>query len=429
MLSGRTERDVVVTGLGVVAPGACGVEAFSALLREGRSVPNVDPELQARNFGCHVSARALITPEAVQANFSELEQRRITSVGLRSAVIAGMEAFRDSGLSPAEEDPHSRWSVVFGAGVPGIDVLPLAIEQVEAGQVKRLGSGLIEMQMPSSAAAVLAARLGAGGPATCVAAACATGTEAALVGVDRIRRGLCDVVLVGSSESEGPHLWGAFDTLRVLTRASNRSPNGASRPLSASAAGFVPASGAGALLLESREHAQKRGARIYGEFAGGFVNCGARRNGGSMTAPNPVAMRVCIQAALRDAGVLAKDVDLVSGHLTATGGDPAEISAWCDALRRDGADFPWVNAPKSIFGHALSASGAIELVACMLQLHHGFLHASLNCEDVHPTVRSHIDASRVVQAVQEAPLRAIAKSSFGFGDVNACAVLRRLEQE
>ena len=426
MLSGRSEREVVVTGLGVVAPGACGVDAFRSVLRAGNSVVELDEAMRSRGFGCHVSARAKVTPEALARTFSELEQRRGTSSGLRSAVVAGMDAFHDAGLEAKDAELYPTWSVVFGVGVPGIDTLKDSFDLIDSGQCKRLGSGCIEMQMPSSAAATLAARLGAGGPATTVASACASGTEALLIGVDRIRRGLSDVVLTGSVEAEGHHLWGSFDALRVLTRGSNGAPGAASRPLSATAAGFVPASGSGALLLESREHAERRGARIYAEVRGGFLNCGARRNGGSMTAPNPLAMRLCIERALKDAEVSGREIDLVSGHLTATAGDLNEVAAWCDALRRGGADFPWLNAPKSIFGHALSGSGALELVACALELHDGFMHPSLNCEDLHPGVLAHVDAGRVVRELMETPLTTVIKASFGFGDVNACAILRRV---
>jgi len=426
MLSGRTGRDVVVTGLGVVAPGACGIDAFRAVLRAGKSVVEFDETMRSRGFGCHVSARAKLTPEALARTFTEVELRRGASMGLRSAVVAGMDAFRDSGLESKGAELYPTWSVVFGVGIPGIDTLKEAFDLIDTGQCKRLGSGGMEMQMPSSAAATLAARLGAGGPATTVASACASGTEAVLTGVDRIRRGLADVVLAGSVEADGHHLWGGFDALRVITRVSNEAPGAASRPLSATAAGFVPASGAGALLLESREHAERRGARIYAEIRGGFVNCGARRNGGSMTAPNPLAMRACIEQALKDAEVSASEIDLVSGHLTATAGDLGEVAVWCDALRRGGADFPWLNAPKSIFGHALSGSGAIELVACALELHDGFVHPSLNCADLHPNVLAHIDESRVAREFMETPLSTIAKANFGFGDVNACAILRRV---
>jgi 3-oxoacyl-(acyl-carrier-protein) synthase len=281
------------------------------------------------------------------------------------------------------------------------------------------------MQMPSSATAILAARLGAGGQATSVASACASGAEAVFTGLDRIRRGLCDVVLVGSTEAEGPHIWGAFDSLRVLTRASNDNPEAASRPMSARASGFVPASGAGALLLESKEHAERRGAKIYCELLGGHVNCGARRNGGTMTAPNQLAMRLCVREALRHARITPAQVDLISGHLTATAGDPNEINAWSDALERKGRNFPLINAPKSLFGHALSGSGSIELVACALQLDDGFVHPSINCEDLHPQILETIAPECVVRELRSTRTTTIAKASFGFGDVNACVVLHK----
>src|SRR5690606_34919622 len=113
--------------------------------------------------------------------------------------------------------------------------------------------------------------------------------------------------------------------------------------------------------------------------------------------------------------------DAISGHLTATQADPHEVAGWSDALQRRGEAFPWLNAPKSIWGHALTACGALELVACVLQLRDGFLHASLNCEDLHPAVSDRVAPNRVVREATSPPqLDVLIKANFGFGDVNAC---------
>src|SRR5690606_16108560 len=136
---------------------------------------------------------------------------------------------------------------------------------------------------------------------------------------------------------EGAHLWGAFESLRVLSSSFNHAPAHASRPLSATAAGFVPASGAAALVLERKSHALARGAVIWCEVLGGAANCGAQTQGGSMTAQNPAAVRDCLRAALHAAGREPTDVDAISGHLTATGADSAEIGNWARALDRRGS--------------------------------------------------------------------------------------------
>lgn len=418
----KQER-VVITGVGVVAPGATGVLAFEKLLRAGRSSVRRDPRLEQLNFNCHVSGPCVLDATDVSRALTELQQRRLTSSGIRFALLAGQEALTSSGLRLDLGSPHPRRSVVFGGAIPSLDVMRDAFALTDAGKAKKLGSSAIELQMPSTPAAHLAARLQAAGQVTCNSAACATGTEALFMGYQRIQRGDSDVVLVGSTEAESPHLWAGFDALRVLSYKYNAEPERASRPLSASAAGLVPAGGAGALVLERMTDAVKRGAPILCEVLGAAANSGAQAQGGSMTAQNPFATRQCVEAALEHAGIQPSDIDAVSGHLTATQADPAEVACWSDVLQRRGQAFPWLNAPKSIWGHALTASGAIELVACVIQLQRGFLHASLNCEDVHPSIADLIDPRRIVREPTLVPLRMMAKASFGFGDVNACVLL------
>jgi 3-oxoacyl-[acyl-carrier-protein] synthase-1 len=247
------------------------------------------------------------------------------------------------------------------------------------------------------------------------------------MGWQRIRAGLADVVLVGSTEAESPHLWAGFDALRVLSHSYNSQPDCASRPLSATADGFVPAAGAGALVLERLSHALARNAPLWCEVLAAECNAGAQLQGGSMTAQNPVAARECIERAVDAAAIDAGEIDAISGHLTATQADGKEVGYWADALNRRGSNFPLLNAPKSIWGHALTASGSIELVACALQLKEQFFHASLNCEDLHPEVAALVHSERIARRLlRPERMRVLAKASFGFGDVNACAILRAL---
>jgi len=233
-------------------------------------------------------------------------------------------------------------------------------------------------------------------------------------------------MLCGGSEGSSHYIWAGFDAMRVLCRAFNDAPERASRPMSASAAGFVPSAGAGVVLLESLDSALQRGARIYAEVVGVAVNCGGHRGGGSMTAPNPDGVRRCVRAALADGNLRPDQVDAINGHLTATGADPNEVRAWAAALERTPDNFPPIVSTKSMIGHALGAAGAIESIASILMLHHGFIHPSLNCEDVHPEILPYADA--IPHTVREAPtLRVMVKAGFGFGDVNACAVFRKWE--
>ena len=213
--------------------------------------------------------------------------------------------------------------------------------------------------------------------------------------------------------------------MRVLTRQSNDRPEAASRPMSATASGFVPSSGAGLMMVESLASARARGARIHAEILGGHVNCGGQRGGGSMTAPNPEGAKRCVHAALACAGIGPDAIDAINGHLTATMADPLEVATWQRALGRPPGRFPLINSTKSLIGHGLGAAGGIESVATVLQLDRGFLHGSINCEDLHPELAAYA-ASIPHETIAAAP-RVIAKASFGFGDVNGCLIFRRWE--
>jgi len=195
--------------------------------------------------------------------------------------------------------------------------------------------------------------------------------------------------------------------------------------MSESASGFVPGSGAGALLLEDMDVALQRGARIYGEILGGNINSGGQRGQGTMTAPNPEAVQKCILDAISDSGISANEIDAINGHLTATSKDSLEIENWCKALNRKGIDFPYINSLKATVGHCLSGSGSVESVASVLELYHGFVFPNVNCEDLHPEISALVDASRIPKKLVKKELNIVAKASFGFGDVNGCVIFKK----
>jgi len=415
---------VVVTGLGVLSPIGHGLQAFESGLREGRSGIRFRPELAALGFRCQVAG----VPEGIEELREQyfdpvtlLGMDRYTMIGC----IAGLDCWKDAGFSIRPE-PEVDWdtSVVFGSALGALETAgKVLIPAMDAGQVRRLGSFIPERLMWSSASARLGGLVGTGGQVTSNSSACSTGTEAIANGYWMIREGRSTRVLAGGCEGDSPYLWAGFDAMRVLCRSFNQAPDRASRPMSASASGFVPAAGAGAVMLESLESALARGARIYAEVAGAAVNCGGQRNGGTMTFGNPEGVRRCIRAAIADADIGAEDVDLISGHLTSTAGDTFEVNNWRCALQLAAERFPLLNSPKSLFGHALGAAGAIESVAAILQLHRGFVHPSLNCDDLHPELAW--CSGSIVRECLEKRLNVVAKASFGFGDVNACVLFRK----
>ena len=315
--------------------------------------------------------------------------------------------------------------LIFGTGTSGVEKFREAIYKLDDGQVRRLGSTVVIQTMASGISAYLSGMLGLGNQVTTNSSACTTGTEAVLMGYDRIKSGKAKRMLVGSCSDHGPYVWGGFDAMRVMTYKHNGDPEKGSRPMSASASGFVPGSGAGALVLESLESALERGANIYAEVLGGEVNSGGQRQGGTLTAPNPEAVQRCIKNALKQSKINSSEIDVINGHLTATSKDALEIENWTKALGRKDGDFPFINSTKSLVGHCLAAAGAIECVASVIQLKEQFVAPNLNCEDLHEDIKELIPTSKVPTQSINGNVDIVAKASFGFGDVNACVLFKQ----
>ena len=423
------KRRVVITGMGVVAPNGHGLTAFERALRAGISGIRHIPELAELNFACQVAG----VPqdfEAVRSSYFDHEQLQSLNDNIGYASVAAMDAWRDAGFAvPEAEDDRVDWEtgVIAGSGIGGMDTIArTVVPMVNEGNVRRMGSRIVEQVMNSGTSARIAGLLALGNQVTSNSSACSTGNEAVIEAAARIRNGLAIRMLAGGSEGASPHIWAGFDAMRVMCRKFNDRPEEASRPMSATASGFVPGAGGALLLLEELESALKRGVRIYAEVLGGMVNCGGHRMGGSITAPNSEGVKRCIRGAVADAGIDPRQIGAINGHLTATYADPVELKNWSTALERGPEDFPWINATKSMIGHCLGAAGAIECVAAVLQLYRGFIHPSLNCEDLHPEIALY-ERSIPRKAVACPDLKIVAKAGFGFGDVNSCLIFRKWE--
>ena len=418
---------VVVTGLGIIAPNGHGLKAYEHALREGISGIRFQPLLQSLQFGCQVAGVPENLDDISNQYFTQEELMAMNS-NIRLASIAAIDAYKDAGFTvpePNNDDVNWDMGAIVGTGIGGMDTIgERLVPMTNVGKVRRMGSTIVEQVMASGISAKVAGLLALGNQVTTNSCACSTGTEAIIEGALRIQNGLSKWMLAGGSEGVSHYSWAGFDSMRVLNAKHNDQPEKASRPMSASASGFVPGSGAGMLMLESLDSAQKRGARIYAEIIGHAINCGGHRMGGSMTAPNPTGVQRCIKQALSRAGILGDQVDAINGHLTATFADPYEIQNWKEALGVFVQDFPMINSTKSLIGHGLGAAVGMEAVACVLQLYKGFVHGSVNCEDLHQGIEPY--AKSVVHHTKVAPqLEIQAKASFGFGDVNACILFKK----
>lgn len=420
---------VVITGLGVVAPNGVGIDAFTKAIKNGESGITFHQKLKDLNFSCCIGGIPDVTEDKKSEYLTPLQLRGFNSSGILYGCIAGIDAWKDAGFKVSSESELDFDSgTVFGTGTSGIEKFREAIYRLDDKQVKRLGSTVVVQTMASGISAYLGGILALGNQVTTNSSACTTGTEAILMGFERIRSGQAKRMLVGSCSDDGAYIWGGFDAMRVMTYKHNQLPKKGSRPMSATASGFVPGSGAGALVLESLESALERSATIYAEVLGGNINSGGQRNGGTLTAPNPKAVQRCIKDALQIANVKPEEIDIINGHLTATSKDSLEVKNWSEALNRKGNDFPYINSLKSMVGHCLAAAGSIESVATVLQLKEQFVFPNINCEDVNPEILELISEEKIPQRLINTKLNIAAKASFGFGDVNACVIFKRFSK-
>lgn len=420
------DKRVVVTGLGVVSPNGIGVPAFLEAIQAGKSGIKFMPLYEELKFSCHVAGKPDFIWEDLRGNYiSEVTFHGLKGTNIGYGVHAAIDAWRDAGLSTENDEPLWHAGCVFGNSTADTEAMRNVITRVDNKEAKKLGSRVVEQAMNSGVSAYISGRLGLGNRVITNSAACATGTQAILMAYEYIKHGYATTMLTGSCEHVDTYVYGAFDSMRVLSRKFNGEPERASRPLSATAGGFVPGSGAGALVLEDLETALARGATIYAEILGGATNNGGQRNGGTMTAANANGVVRCISDAITSSGVKPEEIDAISGHLTATYADKVELDYWATALNRRGDDFPYINSLKSMIGHCLSAAGSIESVATVLQLKEQFLHRNLNMEDPDPAIADVVSIEKIPVQTLKKDINIVAKANFGFGDVNACLLFSK----
>jgi len=423
-------KRVVVTGIGVVASNGIGKNEFTHSLLNGISGIKHIAELEELEFGCQIGG----IPDISKSEYnSYIEQygMQTASLMIKYAIIAGLEAWADSKLKiPIHNSKEVDFNTgaIIGSGIGAIDVYGERIIPLTNNKnIKKLRSTIVENCMLSGGSAFLSNILALGNQLTSNSSACNTGAEAILMAYERIKYGKATRMIAGSSDAYSVWSWSPFDALHVTTRKYNNEPNKGSRPMSKTASGFVPSAGAGIIILEEFESAIKRNAPIYAEIKGGYINSGGQRNGGSMTAPSKEGVINCIRSALHETNTKPNEIDFISGHLSSTMADTLEIENWSKALDLSGNKFPIINSTKSLIGHSLGAAGSIECIAAILQLHHQFIHPSVNCEDIHPAIEKIVNKNCIPQhTIQNIPLNCVAKASFGFGDVNTCLIIKKL---
>ena len=418
-------RRVVVTGMGVVAPNGVGVPAFLQAIQNGVSGIKFMPRYRELNFSCQVAGMPNFDWASLSNYISEVTLHGLKGTNIGYGLVAALDAWADSGMPYDTDEPRWETGCVFGNSIADTEAMKNVIIRVDNKEAKKLGSRVVEQAMNSGVTSYISGRLGLGNKVITNSAACATGTQAILMGYEYIKHGYAKRMVVGSAEHVDTYVYGAFDSMRVLSRKYNHEPEKASRPMSATAGGFIPGSGSGALILEDLDFALERGAKIYAEVLGGSSNSGGQRLGGTMTAANSTGVIRCINEAIATSGIDPQQIDLISGHLTATNADRQEIQNWANALNRTGEDFPLTNSLKSMIGHSLSAAGSIETVASILQIVHGFVHPNINLDDPNPEIINLVSVDKLPIKMIKKEVNIVAKANFGFGDVNSCLILSK----
>lgn len=406
-------RTVAVTGFGILSPLGRGAAETSAALLAGRSgIVSMRPAWADAGLRSHVAGRVEVEP--LRANFDRKQTRFMCDAAVLAAE-AMKDAIADAGLGTKElEDPRTGLILGTGGGASVPDAIALGDRVRERGGAK-VGPYQVPLIMGSSLTANLATMFHIHGHSYSVTSACATSAHAALIGLDLIRSGRQDRVIVGGAEDVNHFSASAFDGMGALSTAFNDEPQRASRPLDRKRDGFVFGGGAAILVLEDLAVAKARGARVRAILRGAAATC----DGQDMVAPNRIGAEAAMRLALQDAGVTRERVDYINLHGTSTPvGDMIEVEAICNVF---GPKVPMFSSTKSMTGHGLGAAGAQEAVFCVLMLQEGFVAPNINLEDPEPIV---VDLP-VPRKAERKPIQIALSNSFGFGGTNCALVLAR----
>ncbi len=418
-----SKKKVVITGIGMVTPCGNGKDAAWSAVKAGKSgigrITKFDPSRctsqvagEVKDFDAYVEANGLIDRKAARhmATFS------------RYAVAAAVEAWRDAGYTEENRPDMDRVGTLVGNGVGGIDVTGESYRTLFDRGPDRLSPLAVPELISNEAAGNVAIALGAKGPSQVVVTACASSTDALGFALDMIRAGRADVIVAGGCESSVLEFCvGGFMKMQALSTKYNDTPERACRPFNVDRDGFVIGEGSAMLILESEEHAKARNARIYCELAGYGATCDAYH----ITAPDPSAAGAvkAIRIALADADVTdLSTIDYINAHGTSTPlNDVMETRAFKEVWGDEQARKIKISSTKSMTGHLLGGTGALEAAFCALAIQEGFVPPTINYEN--PDPECDLDYTPNVGVAKE--IRAAVSTSLGFGGHNGVLVFKK----
>lgn len=410
-------RRVVITGIGATTPLGSNVDKFWEDLLAGRSGIRRIQSFDASGMPCQIAGEI---PDFEPTDYIPAKEARRMSRSSQIALAAVQMAVQDAGVEDSMADPE-RVGVSVGTAVGGIErSIEGARAYREEGQNK-VNPFTIPSSISNMSAFHIAEKYKALGPSMCLVTACATGTQIVGEAAQTIRNGRADIVLAAGTEAmiEGFAVAG-FSAMRALPTNYNDDPERASRPFDANREGFVFSEGAAGLVIESLEHAQNRGAHIYAEIAGHASSSDAYH----MFTPDPSgagALRT-MRWALEDGQIPLDEVDYINAHGTSTPANDSVETLAIKSLFGEGAYGIPISSTKSMIGHPMGASGAVEAIVCALTIDRGAIHPTINYETPDPAC----DLDYVPNEARDAEVKVALSNSFGLGGQNACLVLKKV---
>ena len=411
------QRRVVVTGLGLVTPLGIGIEKNWEALVAGRSgirtitrFPNVE------FFATRIAGQV---PDFRAEDFIETKEIKKMDLFIQYSVAAAQMAAQDGDFKIAPEEAD-RVGVIIGVGLCGIETIEYYNKAYLEGGPRKISPFFIPKVISNLAPGHIAIRHGAKGVNWTPTSACASGNHAIGEAYHLIRRGLQDAVIAGGAESAITPLGvGGFSAMKALS-TRNDEPEKASRPFEKDRDGFVIAEGSGVIILEEREKAVRRGAKIYAEVIG----YGANGDAYHITAPAPEGEGAarCMALALKDAGIPPEEIDYINAHGTSTEYNDINETLAIKKIFGERAYKVPISSTKSMTGHLLGAAGAVEGVFSVLALCHGVIPPTINYETPDPQC----DLDYVPNEARKVDIKVVLSNSFGFGGTNACVVFRRV---
>jgi len=408
-LGGIRLKRVVITGVGIISSIGNNKQEVLDALRAGRSGIRFSQEYADLGFRSHVEGRV----ETDLAALIDRKQKRFMGDAAAFNFLAMREAIADAGL--ADEDiSHERTGLIMGSGGGSPDNQILAADLLRQKGLRKVGPYMVPRTMASTTSACLSTMYKIKGINYSISSACSTSAHCIGNAVEQIQLGKQDVMFAGGGEEVSWGMSVLFDAMGALSSKYNDAPETASRPYDVTRDGFVISGGGGVVILESLEHAQARGAKIYAEIIG----YGATSDGHDMVQPSGEGAVRCMQQAL---ATVEDDIDYINAHGTSTPvGDLKELEAIKSVFV--GGKVPHIASTKSLTGHALGAAGVNEAIYSLLMLENDFIAKSININDLDPGAEG---LPIVRERIDNAGLRTVLSNSFGFGGTNACLVMQK----